>query len=476
MAVILMFLLSSMVVLIAHSLYIWRNPKISNGKLPPGSMGLPLVGESIEFFTAYAFNDVQPFIKKRMARYGTLFKTSLVGFPVVVSTDSEFSQYVFQQEGKLFQIQYTKSLLELLGKDGILQFHGTLHKNLKNLILTQVSPQRLKEKLLPEIDRFIRRALASWANLPDVNMTDAVPDMLCDYIAMKLLSYDESKEKKKLRRNFKEFIDGLLSFPLNIPGTTYHACWKGRKNVLKVIGEIYEERKATGIRRNDFLDVVLDEMKKENAYLNRASAIDVIFGLLFAGYETTAQAITLVIKFITANPPVLAKLMEEHEAILKARENKYAESEITWEEYKSMSFTHMVINETLRLANIAPLLFRRATQDLEIHGYTIPRGWLVMICPATTHLNPSKYEDPFAFNPWRWEGREMHAASMNFMPFGGGLRNCVGSDLAKVEMSVFIHYFVTKYRWKIIKGGTVVRKPALVFRDGLHVQVWNKTN
>ncbi|CBI38769.3 unnamed protein product, partial [Vitis vinifera] len=81
--------------------------------------------------------------------------------------------------------------------------------------------------------------------------------------------------------------------------------------------------------------------------------------------------------------------------------------------------------------------------------YTIPKGWIVVVCPSVPHLDPTKYKDPFAFNPWRWEGQELHAGSKNFMAFGGGVRLCAGAHFAKLQMAIFLHYLVTKYRYLI---------------------------
>jgi len=98
-----------------------------------------------------------------------------------------------------------------------------------------------------------------------------------------------------------------------------------------------------------------------------------------------------------------------------------------------------------------------------------------MVVPAAVHLSPGKYDDPLEFNPWRWEvkyanfqcmirqtfcfifklivkaeayiqGKELHAGSKTFMAFGGGIRLCVGADFAKLQMAIFIHHMVTKYR------------------------------
>lgn len=109
-------------------------------------------------------------------------------------------------------------------------------------------------------------------------------------------------------------------------------------------------------------------------------------------------------------------------------------------------------------------------------GYTIPAGWAVMVCPPAVHLNPAKYDDPLAFNPWRWKGTELNGASKNFMAFGGGMRFCVGTEFTKVQMAVFLHCLVTKSRWKPIKGGNIVRTPGLQYPSGYHIQLTERDN
>ncbi|PON57996.1 Cytochrome P [Parasponia andersonii] len=99
------------------------------------------------------------------------------------------------------------------------------------------------------------------------------------------------KESKKFKDNYNAFMASLISFPLNIPGTVYHACMQGRNNVIKVIKDTIKQRTIHG----DFLDHLLDEIKKEETFLNEEIAIDMVFLLLFASYETTSSAITLAI-------------------------------------------------------------------------------------------------------------------------------------------------------------------------------------
>ncbi|RVX15948.1 Cytochrome P450 87A3 [Vitis vinifera] len=121
---------------ITHWVYKWRNPKC-NGKLPPGSMGFPLIGETIQFFIPSKSLDVSSFIKKRMKKYGPLFCTNLAGRPVVVSSDPDFNYYIFQQEGKLVELWYMDSFARLVGLDPSQSITSTgyIHKYVKNLAL-----------------------------------------------------------------------------------------------------------------------------------------------------------------------------------------------------------------------------------------------------------------------------------------------------------------------------------------------------
>ncbi|GFY92147.1 cytochrome P450, family 708, subfamily A, polypeptide 3 [Actinidia rufa] len=346
-------------------------------------MGLPIIGESIQYFSPYTEFDTPTFIKERTKRYGSLFRTSLVGKPIVVSTDPEINHYIFQQEGRYFQCYYTESFTKILGdQNSMLAYHGVFHKYLKNLILKLTGRENLKGKLIHEMDVNTCRCLHSWTSHESVNVKEAIAEMIFEYSAKHLFGYVDKEGLKKLKENYIAFSDGLISFPLNVPGTAYHA-------------------------------------------------------------YSLSTTVTLATKFIADHPLVLAELT--------------------------------VINETVRLGNIAPMILRKVTKDVELKGYTVPSGWLVMVSTLSTHLDPTMHEDPLSFNPWRWEGQELHAGSKNFMAFGGGVRLCVGAEFAKLQTAIFIHHLVSKYRWEITGGGDTIRRPSVTFPKGLYIQMSTKT-
>ncbi|MBA0863109.1 hypothetical protein Goshw_006267 [Gossypium schwendimanii] len=107
-------------------------------------------------------------------------------------------------------------------------------------------------------------------------------------------------------------------------------------------------------------------MNKAGTILSEQTALDLLFALPFAAFESASSAVVLALQYLQSNPLALAELTQEHETILRERETK--DSGITWKEYKSMTFTHMVINETIRLGNIVPTIFRKVVKDIEIKG------------------------------------------------------------------------------------------------------------
>ncbi|KEH27443.1 cytochrome P450 family protein [Medicago truncatula] len=429
--------------IITRWVYRWRNPSC-NGKLPPGSMGLPLLGESLQFFSPNTSCDIPPFIRKRMKRYGPIFKTNLVGRPVVVSTDPDLNYFIFQQEGKIFQSWYPDTFTEIFGQQNVGSLHGFMYKYLKNMMLNLFGPESLK-KMISEVEQAACRTLQQASCQDSVELKEATETMIFDLTAKKLISYDPTESSENLRENFVAFIQGLISFPLNIPGTAYNKCLQGRKKAMKMLKNMLQERREMPRKQQmDFFDYVIEELRKEGTLLTEAIALDLMFVLLFASFETTSQALTYAIKLLSDNPLVFKQLQEEHEAILERRENP--NSGVTWQEYKSMTFTFQLITETARLANIVPGIFRKALREINFKGYTIPAGWAIMVCPPAVHLNPAKYQDPLVFNPSRWEGMEPSGATKHFLAFGGGMRFCVGTEFAKVQMAVFLHCLVTKYR------------------------------
>ncbi|KAJ7535083.1 hypothetical protein O6H91_12G017700 [Diphasiastrum complanatum] len=137
-----------------------------------------------------------------------------------------------------------------------------------------------------------------------------------------------------------------------------------------------------------------------------------------------------------------------------------------------MSFTQCVVNETLRLINLAIGSYREVVEDVHIKGITIPKGWKIIVVYRTAHLNASTYWDPHKFDPWHWE-KHNPSYQESFMPFGWGRRYCPGADLARLEISFFLHHVVTRYWWEPTKEDFFTYFPIPSTKNGLPIVVRN---
>ncbi|CAN0905733.1 Cytochrome P450 87A3 [Linum grandiflorum] len=361
------------VVITSYWVFSWRNPRCSNGgKLPPGSMGFPLIGETIQFFLPSNSIDTPAFIKTRVKKYGPLFKTSLMGRRIVVSTDPEFSYNLLLQEGKLAE---RDSGAQALSKDKKSRISVRDYKLLKHSILGRFGSEPLKNgTLMAELEKTISISLHRWSELPQVELKTVTTTMIINFMAKKVFSYEPDRipGSKQLTDSFANFLGEYLKFPINIPGiTSWRRCFKVQKKLMAIIADTLESRKRfPREKREDYLDDIMEMMPKED-FLTDKFVVFVMFAILFASFETISSTIVIAIKFLSDHPLMIQKLQ--------------------------------VIKESLRISSVSPGLPKKALTDIDADGYTIPKGWTVLVIPSAIQLNSTVYEDPLSFNPSRWE-------------------------------------------------------------------------
>ncbi|GFZ05478.1 cytochrome P450 family protein [Actinidia rufa] len=433
-------------IFITHWIYKWRNPKC-NGVLPPGSMGIPLIGETLELLIPSRSLDLHPFIKKRIKKYGPVFRTNLVGRPVIITADPQLNNYIFQQEGKLVELWYMDTFEKVFGLEGEARPNavGHIHKYVRGVYLGLFGVESLRTKLLSEIEQTVRTNLHTWSTKGTIDTKKSVASMVAIFAAKCQFGYDFENSADDVTETIYGFVHSLMSFPLNIPGTRFHKCMKDKEKLQQVIRAKLKEKLSNPNHQGgtDFLDHAVKDLNTD-FFLTEDFFVYATIGALFATVESISTAITLSFKLFAEHPWVVEDLVAEHEAILKRRENK--DSPLTWDEYKSMTVTMHVVNEVIRLGNVLPGIFRKALKDIQYNGYTIPAGWAIMAVTCTLQLNPKIFKDPLAFNPRRWKDIDAETASKNFMPFGGGQRQCAGAELAKAFFATFLHVLVTEYR------------------------------
>ncbi|KAL6128108.1 hypothetical protein ACLB2K_071464 [Fragaria x ananassa] len=438
----LSFLLSLSLLSASTIFFLLRNSRCRSLKLPPGNLGLPFIGETWQLISAYKTENPEPFIDERVNRFGPIFTTHVFGEPTVFSSDPETNRFILQNEGKLFECSYPSSISNLLGKHSLLLMKGNLHKKMHSLTMSFANSSIIRDHLLVDIDRLIRLNMDSWTGR--VLLMDEAKKITFELAVKQLMSFDPGEWTESLRKEYVLLIEGFFSVPLPLFSTTYRRAIKARTKVAEALGLIVRQRRREfeeGKRKEDMLGALLAG-DNVNGFSDE-EIVDFLLALLVAGYETTSTIMTLAVKFLTETPLAHAQL--------KIRMKKRGSSEaLEWSDYKSMPFTQCVVNETLRVANIISGVFRRAMTDVNIKGYTIPKGWKVFASFRAVHLDHDHFKAARTFNPWRWQQNNAVAppSPVNvFTPFGGGPRLCPGYELARVELSVFLHHLITRFSW-----------------------------
>src|SRR5262249_5687260 len=157
------------------------------------------------------------------------------------------------------------------------------------------------------------------------------------------------------------------------------------------------------------------------------------------------NSIAWALYLLSAYPRVDRKLYGEVQSVLDGRRP-------TFEDLASLKYARMVMNEVMRLYPANWALARTALSDTELGGYAIPAGAHVVMSSWVMGRSPLYWEEPELFEPERWEP-ERAAARPRYacFPFGGGPRQCIGTNFAQVEQVLILSMIVQRYRMELVR-------------------------
>ncbi|TXG54752.1 hypothetical protein EZV62_020008 [Acer yangbiense] len=463
----LSFAIPTLYFLVLHNLLSKQQPR----NLPHGTMGWPICGETLTLLKPHRSNSMGTFLQQHCSRYGKVFKSHLFGSPAIVSCDNELNMFILQNEGKLFQASYPKAMHGILGNFSLLVVSRDLHKKLRNVVVSFTGSSKSTPAFLALVENLSISKIDSWAGCKEIPFCKEVREFALNLIVKQLLSIEPGEPQAfKILEDFRTYMKGFISLPVYIPGTPYANAVKARARLSSTVREIIKEREKGSvdevlIREGDFLDVILSK-----GGLMDEEIVSIVLDILLGGYETTATLISLIVYFLGHSPIAFQTLKEEHQAIRKIKKDG---EPLNWEDYQKMDFTSNVIYEAMRCGNVVKFVHRKALKDVKFKEYWIPSGWKVLPMFTGAHMDPSLHDNPSEFNPWRWTDKAM---SKKVMPFGGGPRLCPGAELAKVEISFFLHHLVLNYRWKTKADDFPVAYPYVEFTRGLLLEIERNTD
>ncbi|XP_048331765.2 ent-kaurenoic acid oxidase 1-like [Ziziphus jujuba] len=417
--------------------------------LPPGDLGWPYIGNMWSFLKAFKSKDPDSFMSSFVSRYGKtgIYRAFMFGNPSIIVTMPETCKKVLTDD-EAFKPGWPVSTVELIGKKSFIGISYEDHKRLRRLTAAPVNGYEALSMYIPFIEENVVASLDRWSNygkpIEFLTETRRLTFRIIIYI---FLSAVDNEVMEALEREYTSLNYGVRAMAINIPGFAYHRALKARKNLVAVFQSIVTERRRlrkdnVPLKTKDMMDCLLDAQDENGKKLTDEEIIDVLLMYLNAGHESSGHTMMWAVNFLQENPDVLQKAKAEQEQIVKKRPP--TQKGMTLKEYREMEYLSKVIDETLRVVTFSLMVFREAKTDVAISGYTIPKGWKVLVWFRSVHFDPEIYPNPREFNPSRWDDYVPKAGS--FLPFGAGSRLCPGNDLAKLEIGVFLHHFLLKYR------------------------------
>jgi retinoid hydroxylase len=437
---------------------------ISSLPLPPGNYGLPILGDTFQFL-------LDPnILEKKARRYGPVFKTKLLGFdaPYIVLLGKEGNQFILANENKYFISYLPTSTRKLFGKDTIALQTGDIHLNRRRILANAFQPRALEKYSIGMID-ITKEYLRRWEKLKHFNWYPFLNNYTFD-IACKLLINKDAASNTPFEENYKIWGQGIFSLPLKIPGSKYTKGIRSMNILLGMIEGIINERLVEGVsKKEDVLDILLASTDETGRKLEFNEVQEQILTILLAGHGTLTSSLASFCILLNHHPDIKQKCRDE------IQELGLIDS-INYDNLKKATYIGEVLQEVLRLNPPVGGAFRKVIQECEYGGYRLPKGWNISFSIKGTHKNDDIYPFSDKFRPERFlSGSERDLSkSYSYLPYGGGVRECLGKEFANLEMKIFAVSLLSHYDWELKQKGQIKMGaiPFLHPLGGLPVKFW----
>lgn len=440
----------------------------SSDLYPPGSFGLPLLGETLTFINN------RNALAQRFVEYNTpIIRTHILGKPTVMMRGAEANRFILQTGFDHFTWGggWPVTFREILGESLFLQ-DGDEHKQKRKLLMPAFHREALRN-YLTTMDQTARRYLAMWADMGEFGWFEQNKQLTFEIASTLLLGtrHDDQAHIRHLSRLFTELTDGLTTLPINLPFTKYGKAIRARNAILKHIENAIHERQKSPTR--DTLSLLIQTRDEDGNALTLKELKAQALLLLFAGHETTTSMLTSFCLALSQNPDVWARARAEQLGLGLS-------GDLKMDDFKGMVYLEQILKEVERMYAPVPGGFRGVVKSFDFAGYHVPAGWRVLYVIPGAHQDPTIYPNPERFDPDRFapERAENEKIPYSLIGFGGGARICIGYAFAQLEMKIVASHLLRGYTWELVEGQNVdyITFPTLRPTDGLRVRFKRRTD
>src|SRR4029077_1417727 len=316
-------------------------------------------------------------------------------------------------------------IASILGPSSVITLVGGEHMRQRKLLLPPFHGERMRA-YEDTIVQATRRDMAGWPLGKTMRLSRHTRNITLEVILRAVFGV-EAERMGGLEAAIGELAEptrtlAMLRFALSAPSADRPAGELG-KALDKLDGLIYAEigrrREQRDLsERADIMSLLLQARDEQGEAMTDGELRDELVSLLLAGHETTSTATAWAIERLVRHPEKLERLVAE---IDRGEEDEYMQA---------------VIHETLRARPVVPGVVRLLTEPLTLAGDELPAGTRVVASIYLTNNNPRVYENPKQFNPERFLDRAPDTFA--WIPFGGGIRRCIGASFAMLEMKTML--------------------------------------
>lgn len=413
--------------------------------------------------------DAVGFLRRAAAEHGDISHFTFGPQHVYLVNHPDMVHDVLVRYGRSFQkgraLQRTKVVLG----EGLLTSEGELHKRQRRLAQPAFHRDRIERYAAVMIDR-AARLRESWRDGAELDIHHEMMRVTLSVVAKTLFNADVDESADDIGKSLTELMGmfPLLVTPfgeylrlLPLPQSRRFDAAMARLD--RTIYGIIEARRRSGRDEGDLLSMLLlaQDVEGDGGGMSDKQLRDEALTLFLAGHETTANALTWTLYLLSRHEAVERELHAELDRVLGGRLPEPAD-------YPRLPYTEMVLAESMRLFPPAWGMGRLAMEDVPIGGWTIPRGAVVIVAPAVTHLDARWWPDPLRFDPLRFtpEGKASRPR-LTYFPFGAGTRICIGEGFAWMEGVLILATLAQHWRVRITEEARPLASITLRPRGGL---------
>ena len=368
-------------------------------------------------------------------RYGDVFSLRFPGFdPLVFVAEPSLVKQLFTGDPKVLHAgEANATVLEPpLGPNSVLILDEDAHLRRRRLLLPRFHGEAIR-RYGEVIREATLRQMETWRVGEPFRLRPHTEAITLEVILRAVFGIEEEARLARARElvgRFARVSHPIILFPMLRGRFGRFGPWARfvavKRELDAWIAEEVAARRAgpRAEERDDVLSLLLQARHEDGSPLGDDELRDELVTVIGAGHETTATALAWAIERLLRNPRVLEKLR----ASLAAGEDDYLDA---------------TIKETLRSRPVISGVARKLTEPLEIGGYEVPAGTIVDVAITALHHREDLYPDPFAFRPERFLADDA-PDGYSWVPFGGGVRRCIGASFAQYEMRIVLSEIVTR--------------------------------